>query len=74
MKKMVNVLSWVSFFIVNLVMATTSLYVGAMACNYLSDHLGLTGWQCLLLVPVMFLVSLAAELFFMLGANKVRMS
>lgn len=74
MKKMVNVLSWVSFILVNMAIAITSLYVGAMACNYLSDHLGLTGWQCLLLVPVMILVSLAVQLFFMLGANKVRMS
>ena len=74
MKKIVNVLSWVSFFVVAMAICLTSLYVAAMACNYLHDLLGLTGWWCLLLVPVLFVVAIAVEAFLMLGATKVRLS
>lgn len=70
MKKIENILSWMAFFVIAIAICSVSIYGGACVCNYLKDLWHLTGWECLILVPMLVLVGLAICLFFMLGLKR----
>ncbi len=75
MKKFINILSWASFVFVVMTIVATSMYVGAIVCNWLADvlHIADTLWT-LLLVPVLIVVATGVELFLVLGAARLRLS
>lgn len=70
MKKFISILSWASALSITLTISLVSLYVGASVCNYLYDLLGLCGWQGLFLTPVLFIISSAMGVFFVLGLQR----
>ena len=74
MKKILNIVSWISFAVVTITICLVSIYVASQVCWWLRCMLGLDGWWVLALVPVLIVVSLAVEFFLMLGATKVRLS
>jgi hypothetical protein len=70
MKKIKSIVSWISFAFIALVVMLASLYAGIMAANYLHDALSVSGWQCLLLAPVVLIVAIITEGFFILGLQQ----
>lgn len=71
MKTIVNILSWVSFILIASTICLASLYGGVCVCNYLHDLWHMSGWEGLVLVPIMLLVAMAICFFLMLGMKRI---
>ena len=67
MKTINKILSWVAFCVISIVIGLVSVYGGACVGNYLHDLLHLSGWECLLVAPVVLFSGCAIGWFFMLG-------
>lgn len=72
MKAIINIISWVSFCVLTLIIGTGSIYVASLVCNYLRDLVPFfqDKWNCLLLVPVLLIVAVTVEGFFILGLKR----
>lgn len=71
MKKLINIVSWVSFLIIVSAIALLAVWAGAMVAGWIVNALGVTGWWCLALSPVVLVVGWAVTAFFVLGMKKL---
>ena len=72
MKKVVNALSWVSFFVILSAICVTGLLSGICVVNCISDELNITGtWWAFTLTPVLFIVDLCVSIFLCLGLKRL---
>ena len=70
MTKLINIVSWVSFLTLVSAIALVSLWAGAMAAGWIGNALGVTGWWCFALSPVVLVIGWAVTAFFTLGLKK----
>ena len=74
MKAFINVVSWISFFTIAIIVAVGSLAVSVFMVNRLAEVLGICGtWWALALVPVLFMAAWAICSCFILGVQKFKM-
>lgn len=71
MKKIISALSFVSFFLLVVAMTVLAMFAGGSVANYLVVLLGIEGWQCALMFPIVFAVAFAVMWFFLLGIQLV---
>lgn len=72
MKKVLNLIQWLSFAVTMLIVMFGSLYAGAYTCSLIEDALNITGWWVFTLIPVLYAVSIGIFLFFMQGTKKMQ--
>lgn len=72
MKKVLNLIQWLSFAVTMLTVMLGSLYAGAYTCSLIEDALNITGWWGFVLTPVLYAVSIGIFLFFMQGVKKMQ--
>lgn len=71
MKKLINIVSWVSFLIIVSAIALFAVWAGAMVAGMIREALNVTGWWCLALSPVVLVVAWAVADFLFLGMKKM---
>ena len=71
-QKVLNLISWIGFWSTIVCVTFGSMYVGAIVCNWLVDVMHITGWWCLVLMPIEAIVSLAILFFFLQGTKKMK--
>lgn len=75
LKKIMRVLSWISFFVWVSVIGFVSLWCGASVCSFIEETFNLKDfWWCIALVPVLYSVSGLVAYFFLLGIKLVKES
>lgn len=72
MKKVLNLISWLSFAVTMLTVVLVALCVGSQVCVWIEDELHITGWWCFLLTPVDFVIAFAIVFFFAQGTKKMQ--
>lgn len=71
MKKLINIVSWVSLLTLVSAISLLAVCAGSMVAGWIGNALGVTGWWCFALSPVVLVVAWAVTAFFTLGMKKL---